>query len=194
MNKIIKLKNGREILFRKIKKNDKNKIASFFKSLPKYDRLYLRRDITDKETVKQIIRNTKSGDNLAVIAIDKNIIIAYGLIEIDKRHWKEHSAEIRLLISKDYRRKGLGMLMARELYSIAISEKIEEIIVKMMRPQKAAISIFKRLGFKQKTVIPDYVKDLKGKKQDLIIMCCDVNEMWNELEEYLQDSDWQRTR
>ena len=108
--------------------------------------------------------------------------------------WKIHSCEIRLLVDKDYRRKGLGMLLARELYSIAIKAKVEEIIVKMMKPQKAAISIFKRMGFKQEAVIPDYVKDLKGTKQDLIIMHCNVNEMWKELEEYLKDSDWQRTR
>jgi len=194
MNKNALLKDGTEVLFRHLKKKDKNQLSIFFKSLPNYDRLYLRRDITDKETVRKIIKTSKSGENPKIIALDKSGIIAYGLLELDNRHWKKHSAEIRLLISKDYRRKGLGMHMARELYSLAISKKVEEIVVKMMRPQKAAISIFKRLRFKQEAVLPDYVMDLEGKKQDLIIMCCDVNEMWKELEEYLQDSDWQRTR
>lgn len=188
------LKDGTEVLFRHLKKKDKNQLSIFFKSLPNYDRVYLRRDITDKETVKKIIKTSKSGENPKIIALDKNIIIAYGLLELDNRHWKKNSAELRLLISKDYRRKGLGMLMSRELYSLAISKKVEEIIVKMMRPQKAAISIFNRLKFKQEAVITDYVMDLDGKKQDLIIMCCDVNEMWKELEEYLEDSDWQRSR
>ena len=86
------------------------------------------------------------------------------------------------------------MLLARELYLLAISEKVEEIIVKMMKPQVAAINIFKRIGFKQEVVLPDYVKDLEGTTRDLIIMRCNVNEMWKELEEYLEDSDWQRTR
>ncbi|MEE8335942.1 MAG: GNAT family N-acetyltransferase, partial [Candidatus Neomarinimicrobiota bacterium] len=102
--------------------------------------------------------------------------------------------EIRLLVSEDYRRKSLGMLLARELYLLAISNKVEEIIVKIMKPQAAAINIFKRMGFKQEAVLPDYVKDLGGTKRDLIIMRCDVNEMWKELEEYYEDSDWQRTR
>ena len=194
MNKNSLLKDGTEVSFRHLKKKDKNQLSVFFKSLPNYDRVYLRRDITNKETVRQIIKSSKSGESPKIVAMDKNIIIAYGLLELDKRHWKKHSAEIRLMISKDYRRKGLGMLIARELYSLAISEKVEEIIVKMMRPQKAAISIFIRLGFKQKAIIPDYVFDLDGKKQDLIIMRCDVNEMWKELEEYLMDSDWQRSR
>jgi L-amino acid N-acyltransferase YncA len=194
MNRNIILKDGTIVLLRHLKSKDKNQLSIFFKSLPNYDRVYLRRDITDKETVGQIIRTSRSGEIPKIIALDKNRIIAYGLIEIDNRHWKYNSAELRLLVSKDYRRKGLGMLISRELYSLAINEKIEEIIVKMMKPQKAAISIFKRLGFKQKAVIPDYVIDFEGNKQDLIIMNCNVEEMWRELEEYMQDSDWQRTR
>jgi L-amino acid N-acyltransferase YncA len=194
LNKNIKLKDGTEILFRNLKKKDKNRLTVFFKSLPKEDRVYLRRDITDKETIKQVIKSSKSGESPRIVALDKDNIVAYGLLELEKRQWNKQSCEIRLLISKDYRRKGLGMLLARELYSLAISEKVEEIIVKMMKPQKAAISIFKRMGFKQEAVLYDYVIDLEGIKQDLIIMRCNVNEMWKELKEYLEDSDWQRVR
>ena len=86
------------------------------------------------------------------------------------------------------------MLITRELYSLAISKNVEEIIIKIMKPQKSAISICRRMGFKQEAVLPDYVKDLEGTKQDLIIMRCNINEMWKELEGYLEDSDWQRTR
>lgn len=194
MNKIIKLKDGTEIIFRNLKTKDKKRLTIFFKSLPKEDRRYLRRDITDKETINQIIRLSKSGGEPRIIALRNKNIVAYGLLELGKKQWDKQSCEIRMLVSKDYRRKGLGILLARELYSLAISEKVEEIIVKMMKPQKAAINIFKRLGFKQKAVIPEYVVDLDGNKQDLIIMRCDVNEVWQELEDYLKDSDWQRTR
>lgn len=194
MDKNVTLKDGTKVFIRLLKKKDKNQLSTFFNSLPKYDRIYLRRDITDKKTINQILKTSKSGESPKLIALNKNAIIAYGLIEIDTRHWKHNSAELRILISKNYRRKGLGMLIARELYSMAISLKVKEIIVKMMTPQKAAINIFKRLGFKQKAIIPDYVVDFEGKKQDLIIMRCDVNEMWKELEYYMQDSDWQRAR
>jgi len=126
--------------------------------------------------------------------LDNDNIVAYGLLELEKRQWNKQSCEIRLLISMDYRRKGLGILLARELYSLAISEKVEEIIVKLMKPQKAAISIFKLMGFKQEAVLYDYVIDLEGMKQDLIIMRCNVTEMLKELAEYLEDSDWQCAR
>ena len=194
MNKNVKLKDGTEIVLRQLKKKDRKLLTAFLSSLPKEDRIYLRVDVTDKETIKQIIKSSKSGESRRIIALDKENIVAAGLLELEKRKWKKHFGEIRLLVSKDYRRKGLGMMIARELYLLAISEKVEEIIVKMMKPQVAAIDIFSRMGFKQEAVLPDYVKDLEGTKRDLIIMRCDVNEMWKELEEYLEDSDWQRTR
>lgn len=194
MKKNVKLKDGTEIVLRQLKKKDRNRLTVFFRSLPKEDRIYLRVDITDKETIKQIIKSSKLGESRRIIALDNDNIIAAGLLELEKRKWKKHFGEIRLLVSKSYRRKGLGMLLARELYLLAISEKVEDIIVKMMKPQVAAIDIFKRMGFKEEAVLPDYVKDLEGTKRDLIIMRCDVHEMWKELEEYLADSDWQRTR
>lgn len=194
MKKNVQLKDGTKIVLRQLKKKDRNRLTVFFRSLPKEDRIYLRVDITDKETIKQIIKSSKLGESRRIIALDNDNIIAAGLLELEKRKWKKHFGEIRLLVSKSYRRKGLGMLLARELYLLAISEKVEDIIVKMMKPQVAAIDIFKRMGFKEEAVLPDYVKDLEGTKRDLIIMRCDVNEMWKELEEYLADSDWQRTR
>jgi ribosomal protein S18 acetylase RimI-like enzyme len=194
MKKNVKLKDGTEVVLRQLKKKDRNRLTTFFRSLPKEDRRYLRVDITDKETIKQIIKSSKSGASSRIVALINDKIVADGLLELEKKKWKKHFCEIRLMVSNDYRRKGLGMLLARELYLMAISEKVEEIIVKMMKPQVAAINIFKKMGFKKETVLPEYVKDLEGTKRDLIIMRCNVNEMWKELEEYLEDSDWQRTR
>lgn len=194
MNKNILLKDGTKILLRQLKKRDQDQLTVFFKSLQKEDRLYLRVDVTDKETIKQIIKSSKLGESIRIIALIGDKIVADGLLELEKRNWMKHFGEIRLLVSDAYRRKGLGMILARELYLLAISKKVEEIIVQLMKTQKSSISIFRKMGFKQEAVLPDYVKDLEGTKQDLIILRCNINKMWKELEDYFEDSDWQRTR
>ena len=194
MKKDVKLMDGTEIVLRQLKKKDRKRLTAFFKSLPKEDRIYLRVDVTDKDTIKHIIQSSKSGESIRIIALDKETIVADGLLELEKRKWKKHFGEIRLLVSDAYRRKGLGMILARELYLLAISEKVEEIIVQLMKTQKSSISIFRKMGFKQEAVLPDYVKDLEGTKQDLIILRCNINKLWKELEDYFEDSDWQRTR
>ncbi len=67
-------------------------------------------------------------------------------------------------------------------------------VVQMMRPQKAAYSIMRGLGFKEEHILKDYVRDLVGRKQDLIVMRCELAELWCEMESYLSELDWQRHR
>ena len=53
---------------------------------------------------------------------------------------------------------------------------------------------FRKLGFHEETVLPDYVRDLEGHKQDMILMRCDLQALWSELEDFISTWDWQRTR
>ena len=115
-------------------------------------------------------------------------------LELESQGWKEHVGELRLIVARPFQRKGLGTLMARELYLLAAREKVEEIVVKMMRPQSAAYSIFKKIGFVEDATLSEYVKDRSGSKQDLIVMRCDLRSLMKEMENYLAESDWQRTR
>jgi len=50
------------------------------------------------------------------------------------------------------------------------------------------------LGFREEILLPDYVQDQTHKVQDLLIMTCDIDDFWKELESLYLASDWQRTR
>ena len=84
--------------------------------------------------------------------------------------------------------------MARELFSIAASRNVEEIVVKFMEPQTAARRVFEKLGFHKDLVLKKYVKDIDGIRHDLVLMRCDLNSLWQKLEHFIADSDWIRTR
>ncbi|MBL7047226.1 MAG: GNAT family N-acetyltransferase [Candidatus Marinimicrobia bacterium] len=194
MKKKVKLKNGTDVTIRPMRKKDLDRSHTFFQNLPAEDREYLRVDVTKREIVKKRIRAMKSGKIKRLVSVVDDEIVAEGSLEMETNGWKGHIGELRLIVASSLKRKGLGMLMARELYFLAASNKLEEVTVEMMRPQKAAQNIFKKLGFREEAILPDYVKDISGKKQDLIVMVCDLKEMWQELEDYLEVSDWQRTR
>jgi L-amino acid N-acyltransferase YncA len=99
-----------------------------------------------------------------------------------------------VIVARRFRRKGVGMVMIRELYFLAAENNLETIVAKMMRPQKGAKTIFHRLGFHEEALLPDYVRDLSGKTQDLIVMICKLGDMWEELDDLYSDSDWERCR
>ena len=194
MDKNLELKDQTEVVIREMTADDLDQSLAFFESLSAADRAYLRRDVTKREVVERRIAETSSGVTERLVAIVDGRIVADGALELSGEDWKQHVGELRLIVADPHRRQGLGALMARELYRLAIGAKVEEIVVKMMRPQTAAQSIFKRLGFREEAVLPDYVKDLEGKRHDLIVMRCDIDALWREMEDFLSTGDWQRTR
>jgi L-amino acid N-acyltransferase YncA len=194
MRKEVTLKDGIRVVIRPMRKDDLDRSFAFFQALRTKDRAYLRHDVSRREVVAERIRAMKSGRVKRLVAVADDLIVADAALELETGGWKEHVGELRLIVASRYQRKGLGLLMARELYSIATKAKVEEIIVKMMRPQVAARSIFRKLGFHEETLLPDYVKDVKGRKQDLILMRCDLEALWRELEDFISTWDWQRMR
>ena len=194
MDSAVKLKNGAEVQVRPLKDDDIERSFAFFQELPEEDRIYLRGDVTRREVVEKRIRDMNLGKVRRIVATDGDRIVADGAMELANHGWAEHVGELRLIVSREYQRRGLGTLMARELYGIAAREKVEEIIVRLMRPQKAVHQLFHRRGFTEETVVPDMVKDTHGQKQDLIFMRCSLRDLWKVLEEYLLDSDWERRR
>lgn len=183
------LKDGTKIIVRAMKYDDIELSLDFFESLKEKERRFLRMDVTRKENVKKRIEQIKSGQVRRIVATCKDKIIADGALELSHHGWEEHIGEIRIIVADDFQKKGLGMIIARELYHFAASEKLEEIVVRMMRTQIGAKKIFRKLGFHEEIILPDHVKDLKGKSHDLIIMRCNLKELWKEMEIFFQISD-----
>ncbi len=194
MENSVRLRDGTEVIIRTMRKEDLEESYRFFKSLAPEDRTYLRTDVTKLEVIKARIKAQEEGLVRRLVAVIDNKISADGGLELSGREWKKHQGEIRLIVATEYQQKGLGLLMARELWQQALKEKLQDIVVKIMRPQTGAIRIFKKLGFQEEAVFKDYVTDGEGNKQDLIVMRCDINKMWKTMEEDLISSDWQRNR
>jgi ribosomal protein S18 acetylase RimI-like enzyme len=194
MEKTDTLKDGTKVIIRELNINDLDRLMKFYSELPREDRKYLRIDVTNKKIVEQRIKLTKTGNVFRLVALFKDEIIADGAFELSVEEWRKHQGELRVIVAKPFQHKGLGMIMVRELYFLAVEKKVELVVVKMMRPQIAAQRIFRKLGFREELLIPDYVEDRAGKKQDLIIMTCNIKDLWNELEHFYSDSDWQRCR
>ncbi len=194
MEKKVKLKDQSEVLIREMRADDVDRSLAFFRALPKEDTAYLRRNVTNREIVERRIRAMESGRVMRLVAIVDDQIIADGSLELEAPGWKEHVAEIRLIVARPFQHKGLGTLMACELYALAAGKKVEQIVVKIMGPQVGVQNIFKRLGFHPEAELHNYVKDISGTKQDLIVMRCDLEELWRKLKDHMDHSDWQRTR
>jgi len=194
MDKTERMKDGTEVTIRRIVANDIDRLMEFYGSLPEEDRRYLKFDVTDRKVVAKRLRRIETGDDIRIAAVHGGVVVASGALEISGEAWSKHQGEIRVLIARPFQHRGLGTIMIRELYFVAVQNKIETIVARMMRPQVGAQKVFRRLGFRDETMLPDFVKDLQGGSQDLIVMTCNVKDLWKELDRTFSESDWQRCR
>ncbi len=192
--RIVKLKDHAEVLIRPMTREDVEDSLAFFRALPEENRLSLRRDLTIREVVEQRIAEMQADIVGRLVAVADNTIVADGALEFSRLGWERHVAELRLFVATAFQRKGLGMLLAGALYELAQSAGIEEIVVKMMATQTAARRIFRRLGFHEEVILRDYVKDMLGNRQDLVLMRCRLEGLWHEYEEYIHETDMRSFR
>ncbi len=194
MDKTEKMKDGTEVTIRPLGLQDTDRLMEFYGSLPEEDRRYLKFDVTDRKVVVKRLRRVESGDDVRIVAIHGGVIVASGALELSGEAWSKHQGEIRVIIARPFQKRGLGTIMIRELYFIAVQNQIQTIVARMMRPQVGAQKIFRRLGFREESMMPDFVKDIGGGAQDLIVMTCDVKDLWKQLDRTFSESDWQRCR
>lgn len=192
MEKEVKMRNGRRVTIRPLTMDDLDKSFRFFQALPQDDRAYLRVDVTQRNLVEERISLMDKHKVRRLAAFHNDDIVADGALELEPPGWKQHFGEIRIIVAHSFQRNGLGTLMAQELFNLAHVEKVEELVVKLMRPQEGAHRIFRKLGFHEELMLPKYVKDMDGHKQDLIVMRCVMEHLWQEWERHITGFDWSR--
>ncbi|MEN8149343.1 MAG: GNAT family N-acetyltransferase [Planctomycetota bacterium] len=184
------LENGRVVTIRSILPEDMNLSFAFFKALPEEDRKYLRRDVTRYSVVRRRIELVERGRMHILIALAGGEIVADGTLELANHGWGDNIAEIRLIIARPWQRHGLGTKMARELFMLAAEHRVDRVVVRMMRPQKGARHIFRKLGFQDEFVLPKHVRDQSGEWQDMVIMRCNLEDLWQDMEGMTSERDW----
>lgn len=185
------LKDGTEIEIRPLAPGDLDLLAKFFLDLPPEDRKYLRIDVTNRKTVEQRLRLMDFGYHHRLVATHGGEIVAEAALELPFEEWRRHQGEIRVIVSRPFQRRGLGMIMMREIYCLALRKEVDTVVLWMMQPQAAALAHARKMGFRDQSVLPSYVRDQDGEMQDLIILKAKIEDLLKEIEVYFGTIDRQ---
>ena len=188
------LKDGTSVSVRPIEPSDAERFYWFLGGITDEDRKYLRVDVRNRNLVMERVRNPDPERCFRLVAEDEREIVAEAALETYGPGWEEDVGEMRLLVAPHYRGRGLGRLLAREIYLQGFRLRLKRLVARAMRPQLGARRILKRLGFVQEAMLPDHVKDTEGHRQDLIIMGLDLENMRAEMRSGSETSDFRRHR
>ena len=78
------------------------------------------------------------------------------------------------MIAPEYRGRGLGHILANEIFAVAEQRGLQKIVARMAADQRGAVQVFEGLGFSAEALLADYVMDREGQTHDLIVMSYDV--------------------
>jgi RimJ/RimL family protein N-acetyltransferase len=173
-----------EIEFRLMTRADEAAVLAFAKALPTHDLLFLPRNISQPKVLSAWISEIEAGDITSVLALRDGAVVGCGALVKDSRSWSPHVGEIRMVVSLDMRGKGVGRALSQETFALALGSGLEKLSVQMTVDQRAAIALFESLGFKAEALLRDHVRDVDGRKHDIVVLGHNVAQVQAQMEAY----------
>lgn len=170
---VAKLKHH-EFRIRSMTAHDGAALLDFARNLPPHDTLFMRRDITRQAGVDMWLKDLHTGVVQSLLAEDDHGIAGYSTVNLNELEWTRHVADLRVATAERARGCGLGRLLAREGFNIALALDIEKLIARMTPDQEGARILFQELGFQPVALLKDHVKDRNGNYHDLLLKACSV--------------------
>lgn len=165
---------GRSIRLRYMVREDADAVLSFARSLAPHDLLFLQRDIRNPKVVEAWLDQIEQGLITSLVAVEDGTIVGCNAMVRDELSWSPHVADIRILVSEDCRRLGLGRLLALHTLHRAREDNLEKLTVRLTPDQGGALKLFEEMGFGPEALLRNHVRDAEGATSDIVILALDV--------------------
>jgi len=173
-----------EIEFRLMSRADEGAVLEFAKKLPTHDLLFLPRNISEPKVLSAWINEIERGAITSLLAVKDGRVVGCGTLVRDPHSWSPHVGELRMVVSTDVRGQGVGRALSQETFLLALGAGLEKLSVQMTVDQRAAIALFESLGFKAEALLRDHVRDVDGKKHDIVVLGHNIVQFAAQLEAF----------
>lgn len=160
-----------QLAVRPLEVGDAQGLLEFFNRVPEEDRHFLKEDVTSPEVINGWVRHMDFNTVLPLVAVVDDEIVADATLHWHRSKSLKHKGEIRIVVDPRYRGQGLGTLMARHVIDAAYQSGLESVVFELVEGKEDdAIGVAERLGFHRIATLPEFVKDMEGKKHDQVVM------------------------
>ena len=173
-----------DIEFRMMGPADEAAVLAFAQALPAHDLLFLPRNISEPRVLSAWVKEIERGAITSLLAVKDGRVVGCGTLVRDLHSWSPHVGEIRMVVSLDVRGQGVGRALSQETFALALGAGLEKFSVQMTIDQRGAIALFESLGFKAEALLRDHVRDVDGKKHDIVVLGHNVTQVRAQMEAY----------
>ena len=155
-----------EVEIRLVEPADADALRAFFGRVPEGDRTFFREDVLEPGVVERWVADP--GQHRLIAIVDGEV--AGHAAIIPGVAWSGHVGELRLVIDPEYRRRGLGRLLAQRAVVESIELGMTKLIVEVVAEQQATVAMFSALGFEAEGLLKDHVRSRDGEVHDLLVL------------------------
>jgi L-amino acid N-acyltransferase YncA len=166
---IVTLADGTRVLLRPLLPEDKKALIALFEPLGPEDLKWMRSDIRDSEVIASWVADLDYRKVLPLVAVVNDRIVGDATLHF-RTGPARHLADVRIFLSKEFRRRGLGAAMLRALVDIARKCGLQQLVAEIVASQDKIIAAFEQLGFELRTTFPDYFMMPDGETHDMAVL------------------------
>ena len=165
------LRDGSRVLVRSLEDGDEQALLDFFLRIPEEERFFLKEDVTAPEVVDRWVRERDFRRTLALLAMDGSMVVADAVLVRRRGNSRSHIGEIRVVVAPEYRERGLGTALIRELCDVADDAGLEKVMFELVADrEQEAIRAAEWLGFLRVATIEGGAVDPLGHHHDVVLM------------------------
>jgi RimJ/RimL family protein N-acetyltransferase len=168
--KEITLRDDARVILRPMVPGDADGLWSFLRQLPEIDKSHFHEDVDRREVVEGWAKSLDYDAALPILAIRGERVVGSVTLYRNKTGWKQRVGIVRILISPDHRRLGLGTAMIREIRHLGEKVALNYLLAEVIEEQQAAVRALERMGFEKAVVHRDFVNDRKGHLHNLVVL------------------------
>lgn len=177
--RIVELRDESRVTLRPLASGDAAALADFFARLPAEDRFFMKDDVLDPAVIRRWVEQTDRSRFLPIVAVAGDRIVADATLLRHRGGFRAHQAELRITIDKEYRSRGLGTVMLRELAQIAWDADLEFLEFEMVAGvQDDAIEAVTSIGAFPVGELRGFVRDQDGAERDVVYLRLPLGKWW----------------
>jgi len=162
-----KLRDGREVIIRFLVEDDKNKLLQMFSSMSDKALEWSMAPYTI-DVIQRWIGNIQN--LIPLVAEYDNKIVGYASIYKFSHQRRKGVSDLVIYLHQDFHNVRLGTIMMEKLLQLARKERVHKIELGVVKDNKAAISLYKKFGFKNEGVSKSSFFGSDGKYHDMVHM------------------------
>lgn len=167
--RVVTLRDGARVLLRPLLPEDRQALLDLFLPLGYEERRFMRDDVNNPQVVESWIEDLNYDRVFPLVAVMGERIAGVTTLHFNSGP-SRHRCELRIFLSKEFRRRGLGNKLLQAIIEFASKRSMDLIEVQVISEHAEIIKALQRAGFELVCTLEDYFILPDGELKDVVLL------------------------